>query len=217
MRHRPFVGSPYHALCRLSWLHRHSFLQCNPLNAPHNLRIPFRVFCNLQLRCCLFLPTRRGLRLRGRYIKRFDSRISVILTTLCNYSSPSYRISKWTDSSRMVCRYCQQKLEKLTCTICSTSKTLWICGFAGCGRYKSGHVINHKKETKHCYSLDEESQRVWHNIGKNYVHRFIQSKSDGKPAEFNTHFRGIGDGCGKCESSYDYEIEIFSLILKLKQ
>lgn len=101
-----------------------------------------------------------------------------------------------------VCRYCQQQPEKSICFVCQTSENLWICvicGFVGCGRYKGGHAIIHWKETQHCYSLELETQRVWDYVGDNYVHRLIQSKTDGKLVELNAHCVHANDGCGSCE------------------
>jgi len=76
------------------------------------------------------------------------------------------------------------------CSICGTLENLWIClicGHVGCGRYKGGHAIEHWKETQHCYSLELETQKVWDYAGDNYVHRLIQSKTDGKLVEYNCH------------------------------
>eukprot|EP00252_Welwitschia_mirabilis_P008050 TRINITY_DN1975_c0_g1_i2.p1 TRINITY_DN1975_c0_g1~~TRINITY_DN1975_c0_g1_i2.p1 ORF type:complete len:538 (+),score=93.47 TRINITY_DN1975_c0_g1_i2:664-2277(+) len=143
-------------------------------------------------------------------LERLDSHISGILTTVCNHSFHSSCISKWADSSCPVCRYCQQQPEKSTCSVCSTAENLWIClicGFVGCGRYQSGHAINHWKESQHCYSLEVESQRVWNYVGDNYVHRLIQSKTDGKLVELNAYCREGGDACGRCECSHDSGFE----------
>eukprot|EP00268_Persea_americana_P038037 TRINITY_DN3769_c1_g1_i1.p1 TRINITY_DN3769_c1_g1~~TRINITY_DN3769_c1_g1_i1.p1 ORF type:complete len:514 (-),score=103.97 TRINITY_DN3769_c1_g1_i1:629-2116(-) len=134
-------------------------------------------------------------------LERLDQDTSGILTTICNHSFHCSCISKWTDSSCPVCRYCQQQPEKSTCSVCSTSENLWICvicGFVGCGRYKEGHSIRHWKETQHCYSLELETQRVWDYIGDNYVHRLIQSKTDGKLVELNFHCSHADDGFGSC-------------------
>ncbi|XVF86370.1 hypothetical protein PTKIN_Ptkin18bG0034400 [Pterospermum kingtungense] len=134
-------------------------------------------------------------------LERLDQDASGILTTICNHSFHCFCISKWTDSSCPVCRYCQQQPEKSTCFICQTSENLWICvicGFVGCGRYKGGHAIIHWKETQHCYSLELETQRVWDYVGDNYVHRLIQSKTDGKLVELNSHCLHANDGCGSC-------------------
>ncbi|PUZ74393.1 hypothetical protein GQ55_1G061900 [Panicum hallii var. hallii] len=123
-------------------------------------------------------------------LERLDQDPGGILTTICNHSFHCSCISKWTDSSCPVCRYCQQQPEKSMCSICGTSENLWICvicGHVGCGRYKGGHAIEHWKETQHCYSLELETQKVWDYAGDNYVHRLIQSKTDGKLVEYNCH------------------------------
>ncbi|CAD6247828.1 unnamed protein product [Miscanthus lutarioriparius] len=123
-------------------------------------------------------------------LERLDQDPGGILTTICNHSFHCSCISKWTDSSCPVCRYCQQQPEKSMCSICGTLEHLWIClicGHVGCGRYKGGHAIEHWKETQHCYSLELETQKVWDYAGDNYVHRLIQSKTDGKLVEYNCH------------------------------
>lgn len=139
-------------------------------------------------------------------LERLDQDISGILTTICNHSFHCSCISKWTDSSCPVCRYCQQQPEKSVCIVCQTSENLWICvlcGFVGCGRYKEGHAIRHWKETQHCYSLELETQRVWDYVGDNYVHRLIQSKTDGKLVELNAHCAHADHDCGSCDCSDD--------------
>ncbi|XP_010244864.1 PREDICTED: BRCA1-associated protein isoform X2 [Nelumbo nucifera] len=142
-------------------------------------------------------------------LERLDQDMSGILTTICNHSFHCSCISKWTDSSCPVCRYCQQQPEKSTCSICGTSDNLWICvicGFVGCGRYKEGHAIRHWKDTQHCYSLELETQRVWDYVGDNYVHRLIQSKTDGKLVELNIPCCHADDSCGGCGYREDSEI-----------
>ncbi|PKU85392.1 BRCA1-associated protein [Dendrobium catenatum] len=61
-----------------------------------------------------------------------------------------------------------------------------------------GHAIRHWKETQHCFSLELETQRVWDYVGDNYVHRLIQSKTDGKLVELNFHGAHADDTCGSC-------------------
>ncbi|KAM2305785.1 hypothetical protein ACFXTH_025306 [Malus domestica] len=137
-------------------------------------------------------------------LERLDQDMEGILTTICNHSFHCSCISKWTDSSCPVCRYCQQQPEKSNCFLCQTSENLWmcvICGFVGCGRYKEGHAIRHWKETEHCYSLELETQRVWDYAGDNYVHRLIQSKTDGKLVELNSPFIGC-QSCDCVDSEY---------------
>ncbi|GLU22009.1 hypothetical protein SLE2022_381120 [Rubroshorea leprosula] len=141
-------------------------------------------------------------------LERLDQDASGILTTICNHSFHCSCISKWTDSSCPVCRYCQQQPEKSICSVCQTSENLGmcvICGFVGCGRYKGGHAIIHWKETQHCYFLELETQRVWDYVGDNYVHRLIQSKTDGMLVELNAHCQHVNDGCGSCNCD-DYGI-----------
>lgn len=43
-----------------------------------------------------------------------------------------------------------------------------------------------------------ETQRVWDYVGDNYVHRLIQSKTDGKLVELNGHCMHANDSCGSC-------------------
>ncbi|XP_027098343.1 BRAP2 RING ZnF UBP domain-containing protein 2-like isoform X1 [Coffea arabica] len=135
-------------------------------------------------------------------LERLDQDMGGILTTICNHSFHCSCISKWTDSSCPVCRFCQQQPEKSSCFVCQTSENLWmcvICGYIGCGRYREGHAIRHWKETEHCYSLELETRRVWDYAGDNYVHRLIQSKTDGKLVALNHRCARANDGCGTCE------------------
>ncbi|XP_039141813.1 BRAP2 RING ZnF UBP domain-containing protein 2 [Dioscorea cayenensis subsp. rotundata] len=128
-------------------------------------------------------------------LERFDQDTSGILTTICNHSFHCSCISKWTDSSCPVCRYCQQQPEKLVCSVCRIFEDLRmcvICGFVGCQRNNGGHAEEHWMETQHCYSLELQSRKVWDYAGKNYVHRLIQSKTDGKLVELNA--RCVADG-----------------------
>ncbi|KAF8049218.1 hypothetical protein N665_2271s0004 [Sinapis alba] len=137
-------------------------------------------------------------------LERLDQDTGGILTTMCNHSFHCSCISNWPDSSCPVCRYCQQQPENSVCCVCQTTENLWmcvICGVVGCGRYKGGHARTHWEETEHCYSLELETQRVWDYAGDNYVHRLIQSKTDGKLVELNSHGSLSKDGCGSCEYS----------------
>ncbi|KAL8099089.1 hypothetical protein AgCh_031680 [Apium graveolens] len=152
-------------------------------------------------------------------LERLDQDTSGILTTICNHSFHCSCISKWTDSSCPVCRYCQQQPENSKCFICQTSENVWICvicGFVGCGRYKEGHAIRHWKETQHCYSLELETQRVWDYVGDNYVHRLIQSKTDGKLVELNHRCVHGDDGYGICECGSDPAFEEAQLNSKVE-
>ncbi|WOK95068.1 BRCA1-associated protein isoform X1 [Canna indica] len=152
-------------------------------------------------------------------LERLDQDTNGILTTICNHSFHCSCISKWTDSSCPVCRYCQQQPGKSTCAVCGTSENVWICvicGFVGCGRYKEGHAIRHWKDTQHCYSLELETQRVWDYVGDNYVHRLIQSKTDGKLVELNFHCTHADEKYGSCECNVDFGFDEALLNSKLE-
>lgn len=47
-------------------------------------------------------------------------------------------------------------------------------------RYQGGHAASHFRTTNHTYALQLGSNRVWDYAGDNFVHRLLQSKSDGK-------------------------------------
>ena len=63
---------------------------------------------------------------------------------------------------------------------------LWIClicGHVGCGRYRAGHAADHWRAENHAFALELEAQRVWDYARDGYVHRLVQSKTDGKLVE----------------------------------
>ncbi|KAE8700610.1 3-isopropylmalate dehydrogenase 2 [Hibiscus syriacus] len=84
------------------------------------------------------------------------------------------------------CPVCLERLDQDASGILTT-----IC-------IKGDMLFIHWKETQHCYSLELETQRVWDYAGDNYVHRLIQSKTDGKLVELNSHCLHANDGCGSC-------------------
>lgn len=53
----------------------------------------------------------------------------------------------------------------LRCAVCKTEQNPWICmacGNVGCGRYVSGHALNHhESRTGHCVCMDAESFAVY--------------------------------------------------------
>jgi BRCA1-associated protein len=66
-------------------------------------------------------------------------------------------------------------------------------------RYEEGHAVRHWKETQHCYSLELETQRVWDYVGDNYVHRLIQSKTDGKLVELSDNHEDVVNRSCDCD------------------
>ncbi|XP_078150585.1 uncharacterized protein LOC144545884 [Carex rostrata] len=124
-------------------------------------------------------------------LERLDQDISGIVATNCDHSFQCSCVSKWDNSSCLVCHLCQNLSAQTTCSICETTESLYIClicGFFGCGRYfcspgciyENGHALKHWKNTQHCYTLDFETHKVWDYVGHNYVHRLNQSKSSEK-------------------------------------
>mmetsp|Transcript_22546 Transcript_22546/g.49004 ORF Transcript_22546/g.49004 Transcript_22546/m.49004 type:complete len:676 (+) Transcript_22546:429-2456(+) len=52
----------------------------------------------------------------------------------------------------------------LFCGECSMHNTLWVCltcGFVGCGRYSNKHSVAHFEQTRHPYSLELATLRIW--------------------------------------------------------
>eukprot|EP00112_Aurelia_sp_Birch-Aquarium-sp1_P014949 Seg3267.2 transcript_id=Seg3267.2/GoldUCD/mRNA.D3Y31 product="BRCA1-associated protein" protein_id=Seg3267.2/GoldUCD/D3Y31 len=118
-------------------------------------------------------------------LERMDESVEGILTILCNHSFHGACLVQWSDSSCPVCRYSQtpKPVAEQRCFQCDSTESLWIClicGHIGCGRYKDLHAYQHYQQTSHTFSMQLENQRVWDYTGDNYVHRLVQSKSDGK-------------------------------------
>lgn len=84
---------------------------------------------------------------------------------------------------------------------CDGKDSLWIClicGHVGCGRYQGGHAASHYRDSNHTYALQLGTDRVWDYAGDNFVHRLLQSKTDGKLVET----RSPGGG-GESEEKID--------------
>lgn len=133
-------------------------------------------------------------------LDRLDSRLSGLVTGLCQHTFHCECLQKWEDSRCPVCRYsCTKTMQSSqstsdstisenssTCFLCDTHTHLWvclICANVGCGRYEHGHARQHYEETGHLYCLEVETQRVWDYAGDGYVHRLIQTKAGGKLVE----------------------------------
>ncbi|OGM43073.1 RING and UBP finger domain protein [Aspergillus bombycis] len=120
-----------------------------------------------------------------------------LLTIICQHVFHCTCLQKWKGSGCPVCRYTQDEFrrssqgalyedEPAECSVCHSDINLWIClicGIVGCGRYDGAHAFDHYKETSHAFAMDLATQRVWDYVGDAYVHRIIQSKTDGKLVE----------------------------------
>lgn len=120
-----------------------------------------------------------------------------LLTIICQHVFHCTCLQKWKGSGCPVCRYTQDDFrrnsqslpfdgEQMECHVCRSEINLWvclICGTVGCGRYDGAHAYAHFKESTHSFAMDLSTQRVWDYVGDAYVHRIIQSKTDGKLVE----------------------------------
>ncbi|KAL4919953.1 hypothetical protein BDW62DRAFT_28652 [Aspergillus aurantiobrunneus] len=120
-----------------------------------------------------------------------------LLTIICQHVFHCTCLQKWKGSGCPVCRYTQDDFRKTSqslpfddesaeCSVCHSEVNLWvclICGNVGCGRYDSAHAFAHYNQTSHAFAMDLSTQRVWDYVGDAYVHRIIQSKTDGKLVE----------------------------------
>ncbi|KAK9813824.1 hypothetical protein WJX73_000232 [Symbiochloris irregularis] len=136
-------------------------------------------------------------------LERLDEDASGLVTTVCNHEFHNECLQRWSDTSCPVCRYVANDAPSASrCSCCGTSEDLWIClicGHIGCGRYRERHAVDHWRDTEHAYALELHSQRVWDYVSDGYVHRLIQSKTDGKlvevpsPAQASHANRGAAD------------------------
>lgn len=122
-------------------------------------------------------------------LDRMYEDVESIITILCNHSFHAHCLSKWSDTSCPVCRYCQtpECQVESKCMDCSyEGESLWmciICGYVACGRYINGHAYDHFSLTQHTYAMQLTDNQVWDYAGDNYVHRLLANKTDGKPVE----------------------------------
>lgn len=120
-------------------------------------------------------------------LERLDTTESSVLTTTCQHAFHCQCLIRWKDDSCPVCRFALQPIGHQTkCAECGEEDELWIClicGHVGCSRYKQSHANTHAMETHHSYSMEVATNRVWDYIGDGYVHRLVQTKSDGKLVE----------------------------------
>uniref|UniRef100_A0A2M4AGB4 Putative cytoplasmic zn-finger protein n=1 Tax=Anopheles triannulatus TaxID=58253 RepID=A0A2M4AGB4_9DIPT len=136
-------------------------------------------------------------------LERMDESVDGVLTILCNHAFHAGCLIKWGDSTCPVCRCIQtpELSEPSVCMECEGTEALWIClicGHIGCGRYQGGHAASHYRTTNHTYALQLGTNRVWDYAGDNFVHRLLQSKSDGKLVA--TPSPGGADGEEKIDS-----------------
>jgi len=136
-----------------------------------------------------------------------DSSVSGLITVQCSHTFHCLCLQGWSNNNCPVCRYSQgkNKAERCfsggpipnSCAVCANHEALWmclICGHIGCGRFSGRHAYAHFEETGHTFAYELESQRVWDYAGDQYVHRLIQSKTDGKLVELPSSNASGGGG-----------------------
>jgi BRCA1-associated protein len=134
-------------------------------------------------------------------LERLDSTVTGLVTLPCAHTFDCDCLRKWGDSRCPVCRVSHLLLSsagkptaqdhdeatRLTrCGMCDNAEDNWICvvcGVVGCGRYSKAHARRHWEESGHQLAMELETQRVWDYKGDNYVHRLIQTRTDGKLVE----------------------------------
>ncbi|MCH86972.1 ubiquitin carboxyl-terminal hydrolase, partial [Trifolium medium] len=110
---------------------------------------------------------------------RLDQDTSGILTTICNHSFHCSCISKWADSS---------------------------CPLGFLDQFDSRYAAIANSKLKNLYVSFVKPRRTFGYVlyvgllavEDNYVHRLIQSKTDGKLVELNSHCMHADSGCGSC-------------------
>uniref|UniRef100_A0A914DKN8 BRCA1-associated protein n=1 Tax=Acrobeloides nanus TaxID=290746 RepID=A0A914DKN8_9BILA len=118
-------------------------------------------------------------------LERMDEEV---ITIFCNHKFHFECLQQWADTTCPVCRHNQTPELKPDhkCSECGKTTDLWmclICGNVGCGRYESAHANRHFEATSHTFTLQIGGNLVWDYAGDNYVHRLIQSATDGKVVE----------------------------------
>ncbi|EIW72206.1 hypothetical protein TREMEDRAFT_21329, partial [Tremella mesenterica DSM 1558] len=137
-------------------------------------------------------------------LERLDSTITGLVTLPCAHTFDCDCLRKWGDSRCPVCRVShlllssaqsgkgereEEQVTRLTqCSMCDSKENNWmcvVCGVVGCGRYSpgKGHARRHWEESGHVLAMELDTQRVWDYKGDNYVHRLIQTRTDGKLVE----------------------------------
>ncbi|CAI4232983.1 unnamed protein product [Auanema sp. JU1783] len=137
-----------------------------------------------------------------------------VLTILCNHTFHAVCLQQWTDTTCPVCRFVQTpELEAdQRCVDCSQTTDLWlclVCGNVGCGRYASAHAFRHFEETAHTFCLQVGGERVWDYAGDNYVHRLIQTDTEGKLVEYQ---RGVTQDVEKDDKIEGMKMEYTCLL-----
>ncbi|XP_053990860.1 uncharacterized protein LOC128882979 isoform X2 [Hylaeus volcanicus] len=138
---------------------------------------------------------------------------NVLVNVLCGHTFHGECLLNWFDATCPYCRYQQYPCKPSSCDICGQCRDIkmcLICGFLGCDSINPSdrsffptmnrfledhhgalfreattfHAYQHFVDFHHVYAIEIETQRVWDFSRKLYVHRLLQSRTDGKLVEF---------------------------------
>ncbi|KAL0429756.1 UNVERIFIED_CONTAM: BRAP2 RING ZnF UBP domain-containing protein 2 [Sesamum radiatum] len=156
--------------------------------------------------------------------KRFSSlerdwtKIQVeFLTTICNHSFHCSCISRWTDSSCPYVGIASNSLRNQYVMLARLQKIFgcvsYVALLAVGGTGKDMPLVIGKKHNTAILLNWKRSE--WDYAGDNYVHRLIQSKTDGKLVELNHHCMPNGDGYSDTllESEVEYIVNEYNELL----
>ena len=110
-------------------------------------------------------------------LERMDSVVTGLVTTPCSHVFHCKCLSKWGESDCPAChlshrtRDTESQVPYSKCMLCTESKNdpkdNWVCvvcGYIGCSRYQQGHARDHFLRSGHVYSMEIDTQRVWHYL-----------------------------------------------------
>jgi hypothetical protein len=98
------------------------------------------------------------------------------MTSEPNYSSLSSSSSSSSSNSNSSSP--NRQPQRYHCQACNLLNNIWvcmICSYTGCGRYSSQHAQKHYDESRHPFSLELASGRIWNYDRDTFAH--IESDS----------------------------------------
>lgn len=153
-------------------------------------------------------------------LERLEPATAALVTTLCNHTMHAACLAQWDLNRCPVCRHTHELTpEASSCMNCSHRNDLWmcvVCGYVGCGVYRSKHAHQHFDETQHPFAMNLEditfwsgekikSGSVWDYISERFVNRLLTS-DDGKIVELGGARETRGNGAGAAAQNSDREV-----------
>ncbi|KAK2962466.1 putative BRCA1-associated protein [Blattamonas nauphoetae] len=143
---------------------------------------------------------------------------SHILYLLCGHTFHITCFAQWSKGTCPLCRYTLlPRTQTSSCSQCETRENLWVClscGFVGCGASKLHHAEQHFVQSGHPYAMDLETEKVWDYVDEQYVHRMIETESDGKIVCLSKNGAPTSDPQSPTHRTMELEEEFFRRIEK---